>query len=237
MTVSATVPVDGQLKRQTSLALIYLVPDDMQVSPVYCVMTGNAAAQTFVAAEVGSSDLENLTWSWKPEVGSLTPAGVYTPPAEVDDLQVVLITATSKSGRSGQALVGLLPELPSRIAITPAWVSLSPGQHQQFSAKVVSRAGTAVTWSLLPDVGHIDPKTGAYDPPDSVDRVQPVMVVAKLDADTDVFGVAPILLTPATVGRRSRVGRRQNATPDQHDRKSHGQAIRSDRGHGGGHAG
>jgi hypothetical protein len=137
-----------------------------------------------------------------PTVGKLSSDGVYTPPPEVDDLQAVIVTATSKadSGLTGQALMLLAPGDPAHVNITPASLPspLEPGSTQQFTAQVIgSRAkDQTLGWSVIPEDGGTVTASGLYRAPDTVTAQRVVAVMAALDVDPDQFNVVPILLVP-----------------------------------------
>ena len=66
--------------------------------------------QQFTSAVIGSSNTA-VTWSYTPQVGTLTAGGLYTAPASVSATQTVTVTAVSQadSTKSASATVTLLP--------------------------------------------------------------------------------------------------------------------------------
>ncbi|MCX5789909.1 MAG: OmpA family protein [Elusimicrobia bacterium] len=73
----------------------------VQRAPVTMSQTTPAAAdlqaggsQSFAAAVTGNPNT-NVTWSLDPQVGSISPAGVYTAPTSIAQDQTVTVTATS----------------------------------------------------------------------------------------------------------------------------------------------
>jgi hypothetical protein len=66
--------------------------------------------QQFTSTVVGSSNTA-VTWSYSPQVGTLTAGGLYTAPASITAMQSVVVTATSQADttKSASATVSLLP--------------------------------------------------------------------------------------------------------------------------------
>lgn len=91
----------------------------------------------------------------------------------------------------------LNPYIPIGVTVTPATVSLTSGQTQQFSAAVSNTGNSAVTWALAPTgVGTIS-VTGLYTAPASVTTSTTVTVTAKSAADQTKSGSATITLNPS----------------------------------------
>jgi hypothetical protein len=61
-------------------------------------------------------------------------------------------------------------EKPPTVKVTPASVTLAPGQSQTFKAQVSRTQNKAVEWALLPSngAGQIDKQTGVYTAPTGV---------------------------------------------------------------------
>jgi len=69
-----------------------------------------AQQQQFTSTVTGNSNTA-VTWSYSPQVGTLTAGGLYTAPASVTTAQTVSVTATSQADttKSATATVSLLP--------------------------------------------------------------------------------------------------------------------------------
>lgn len=81
-----------------------------------------ASQQQQFSANVAGSTNTAVTWSYGPQVGTLTAGGLYTAPASLTTAQTVSVTATSQADttKSATATVTLLPP-PS--AFTPIFVN------------------------------------------------------------------------------------------------------------------
>ena len=93
-----------------------------------------------------------------------------------------------------------IEDRPPTVTVTPASISLSAGQTQQFTAQVTRATNTEVTWSLHPDgppeaVGSIDIRTGRYTSPSAIPKPNPLVTVkATSVADATAFGTALVTL-------------------------------------------
>jgi hypothetical protein len=193
------VVATGSNSGEAAAALITLVPQGAQVSPVFALMTPATPAQQFSAVLSGAIN-QDVTWSLEPAVGTLSPHGLYTPPSSVTSPQAVTITARSPSNPSiqGTALVALFATQPALVAVTPPQIPspLTPGQTQQFGASA-GALQTQFTWSLLPPVGSFDPQTaGNYIAPETIPAPQPVLVVATSTLAPQLYGTALVMLSP-----------------------------------------
>src|SRR5207237_1309216 len=122
-----------------------------------------------------------VTWSFTPTVAGATPGAgsapgsngistntyrapalisvrqTVTAPQTIPTSQKVTVTATSVFDPtvSGTASVTLTPPAAVTVAVTPAAVSLTNNQTQQFTAVVSNATNTSVTWSISPQQGSI----------------------------------------------------------------------------------
>jgi hypothetical protein len=104
-----------------------------------------------------------------------------------------LLTITGTSGSlSHIADVMLTP--PIAVSPSPASVTLSPNETQQFTAIVQNSTSQSVTWSINPALGTIT-QNGLYTSPDIISTTQPVTVTATSVADATRFGTATITLS------------------------------------------
>jgi hypothetical protein len=192
-----TVVATGQQSGDAAAALVTMVPQGAQVSPAYTLMQPTTPPQQFSAALSGAPNQE-VTWSMTPQVGSLNPAGLYTPPSSVTAPQAVTITATSRSNSaiSGTALVVLAPSSPTVVAVTPSSSALTAGQTQQFKAALPSGMPDTVTWSLLPSSAGRITAEGLYISPQSIDGPQAVLVMATSTIASQLYGAGLVMLSP-----------------------------------------
>jgi hypothetical protein len=91
----------------------------VQVSPT--TMSLYASQQQQFTSNVSGDANTAVTWSYNPQVGTLTANGLYTAPASVTTAQAVSVTATSQADntKSATATVNLLPPAGS---FTPIFV-------------------------------------------------------------------------------------------------------------------
>jgi hypothetical protein len=162
------------------------------------VTLGPAQSQQFTAWVAGAVNAA-VRWSIQPSVGAVSPTGLYTAPATINLTQTVTVTATSveNPARSGSATVTL--KGPIVVTVSPASVTLQPGQSQQFTATVTGASNPAVIWSVQPPVGTISPN-GLYVAPETMTTPQTVTVTATSAEDPTRSGSATVsLLVPFTV--------------------------------------
>jgi hypothetical protein len=80
------------------------------------------------------------------------------------------------------------------VSVTPAVVTRSAGQTQQFTASVTGSSNTAVTWTISPNAGSIS-GSGLYTAPATIGAQQTVTVTATSQADPTSSGRATVTLT------------------------------------------
>ncbi len=162
---------------------------------------GGSESQQFVANVTGSANT-SVTWSFSPQVGSLSGNGLYTAPASIASAQSVTITARSVADTSkyATASVSLTPtQVPPvvQISVAPGSKTLGAGQSQQFTASVSGSANTSVTWSHSPQVGSLS-GSGLYTAPGTVSSAQTVTITARGVADSTKSATATVSLSPTT---------------------------------------
>ncbi|MGB8323787.1 MAG: malectin domain-containing carbohydrate-binding protein, partial [Candidatus Acidiferrum sp.] len=83
--------------------------------------------QQFTASVTGSTNT-SVTWSYNPQVGTLTAGGLYTAPISISTAQTVTVTATSQADttKSTSATVNLLPPPP---AFSPIFIHSGGGAY------------------------------------------------------------------------------------------------------------
>jgi uncharacterized ubiquitin-like protein YukD len=144
-----------------------------------------------------SGDAAKVSWSMPPpQIGTLTPDGLYTAPSPIEKEQLVTIVATSVDDpkKSDKAEVTLLPP---PITVSPEATSLGPSGTTQFLANTRPDVGPAVTWSLspsTPDPGTITPE-GLYSAPKFISGPQTVTVTATSQNNPQFIGTATLSLS------------------------------------------
>ncbi len=171
-------------------------PISVSVAPA-TVTLGPGQTQQFTANVTNTSNAL-VNWTIAPQTGIISGAGFYTAPAAITVRTTVTLTATSvaDSSKTAIALITLQPPTPVAITVTPASISMTAGEKQQFSAAVTGLASSAVTWSAAPLVGTVD-AAGLYTAPYPITANQTVTVTARSTADGTVAGSATISLTPS----------------------------------------
>ncbi len=128
---------------------------------------------------------------------SNTPGGIqpniFTAPANISAKTVVTVTVIASDNSTASTQVTLVPAL--NVTVSPAAVTLTQGQTQQFTATVTGTTNTAVTWSIDPPAGTLYP-TGYYIAPAAIAVSQKVTVTATSAADPTKAGTATITLNP-----------------------------------------
>ena len=112
--VATSVANPAQTARQQVVltGLTITLPKD------YLYIQAGTSGQQFSAFVNGSSDT-GVTWSMNPEVGNLTPGGLYTPPATVSSTTTTTVTATSAADGTvaSTMTVSIVPSGPIRIIL------------------------------------------------------------------------------------------------------------------------
>jgi hypothetical protein len=193
VTVTATSVADPT---KSASALVTLIPASVTLAPQSISLAAGKSVQ-FTATATGLSSTA-VNWSISPQVGSISN-GLYVAPATVSSAQNITVTATSavNSSLSAQAIVSLTPSGSTGISVTPASVSLTPSQSQQFSAAGTGIGGgglPSVTWSINPASGSIS-SSGLYTAPPAISSQQTVIVTATGGGSS---ATASITLTPTT---------------------------------------
>jgi hypothetical protein len=142
---------------------------------------------------VSGTTNQAVTWSFNPQVGTLSTNGVYQAPGTIAGQQSVTITATSvaNSAQSASATVSLLPV---GITVGPPSATLSASQFTTFTASVTGTSNTGVTWSLNPSVGTL--VNGVYSAPATITAQQTLTVTATSAADPTKSASGTVTLTP-----------------------------------------
>ena len=191
LTVTATSVADNT---KTGSAHLWIVPPiAVTVTPAAATLEASGTQQFTVS--VVNTAYKDVTWSVTPAgTGTIDTTGVYSAPTSVAPDQTATVTATSVADhtKSASAQVTLLP---TPVAISPTALTLRASQAQQFTATVGYNPGTAVTWSLSPDVGTLS-SSGLYTAPAAIASQQLVTVTATSVADNTKSASAAVSLFP-----------------------------------------
>jgi hypothetical protein len=205
VTVQATSVADPNLTANATIVLQGAAPAaptvSLSLTPPSASLTAGQSQQ-FTATVSGTLNA-GVYWSLSPSIGTVA-YGLYTAPATIATAQSITITATSAQDASviASATINLAPSPAATptvsIGLAPTTASVSAGQSQQFTASVSGTTNTAVTWSLVPNVGTI--VKGVYTAPATVSSQQTVTVVATSVADSTKVASAAVQLQAASAG-------------------------------------
>ncbi len=148
------------------------------------------------AATVQNVPNQPVTWSFSPNVGTLSTSGSYAAPVAITAAQVVVVTATSTadSTQSATALIQLEP--PVSVSVAPATATLGRYQPQQFTAAVQNSTNQSVAWTISPATGTIS-STGVYLAPSTIASQTTVTVTATSVTDPTKFNTSVVTLVPS----------------------------------------
>jgi len=138
-----------------------------------------------------------VLWSRSPEIGSITPQGVYTAPSHVKDGETVTITAASQADptQTNKLTLQLAATPQVTVAIKPHPATLEAGQNLQFAATVEGTNTRSVTWSA--SGGGIMMPGGLYEAPAVVHgNGLTVHIIATSNADSEVQANTEITVLP-----------------------------------------
>jgi hypothetical protein len=195
-------------------ATVTLVPPapvvQISVSPTSKDLRGGEA-QAFVASVTGATNT-SVTWTYSPQVGTLSSAGLYTAPTTITTAQTIVVTARSVADttKTATATVNLLPPEVTSISITPTSKSLNSGQSQVFSAQIVGNQSSPLTWTRTPAVGTLSANgtSATFTAPSSVTTQQAVTVEVRSVANPSAYATATVTLVadpPVTYSISGRV--------------------------------
>lgn len=127
----------------SATATVTVVPVTVVVSPATAIVE-LGSTQQFTSVVSGLANTQ-VTWSLQQgtSCGSISTAGLYTPPSSPMSCTVV---ATTVSGHTGTATVSVIN--PITVTISPATVTMKMNQTQQFTAVVSGNSNQAVNWSV-----------------------------------------------------------------------------------------
>ncbi|MBL9037911.1 MAG: hypothetical protein JNG84_05280 [Archangium sp.] len=152
------------------------------------------STQQFTAVVTGASNTA-VTWSVMggPTCGTVTSAGLYTPPSTVGTCTIIA-TSVASTGTTASAVATVIN--PVTVTLSPMSATLSMNQTQQFTATVVGSTNQAVSWSVREGAvgGSVD-ATGLYTAP-VVTASTMFHVVATPQANPAKFVEATVTVNP-----------------------------------------
>ncbi len=160
------------------------------LTPTTVSLVINTTQQFTGYANGGSSSA--VTWSvQEANGGTISAGGLYTAPATAGTYHVI---ATSVSDPSKSATATLTVKQVG-VTVSPAAVSVTGGQTQQFSATVVGSANPAVTWTAT---GGTISATGLFTAPAAAGNYS-VTATSVADATSSGSATVTVLPPPGTV--------------------------------------
>jgi len=212
--VSATAATSSRLPSVPSqpclAAITPALPITVAVSPFSATVQAGLGSQSFAAALTSTA---NQTVSWQVNgipggnstVGTVSSAGLYTPPANLPSPSNVSVLAVSMQDAAVTGFAGVTISPPVSVTVTPGTaIVLAGGGTQAFQASVANAgSNTGVTWQVNsvtggnPTVGTIT-SSGLYTAPATIPTRPMVTVTAVSVADTSRAGSATV--TVANIG-------------------------------------
>lgn len=152
------------------------------------------ATQSFVAMVTGTSNTA-VTWSVEgTSGGTIDSAGLYTAPQ--NGAGTFRVVATSQANPSVDGIAAVVVPMP-QVTISPAAVTLRPGETLTFAATVTGLANTGVTWTIEETGGGLINGAGFYTAPGAVGFYH---VVATSTETTTVTASSTITVTASSSG-------------------------------------
>ncbi len=203
VTVRATSIADTSKSAQAQVTIVG--PIQVGISPASATVT-LGSSQQFTATVTGTTNT-GVSWSVAGSgctgaaCGTITSSGLFTAPFVVPSPAQVFVTVTSSADptKSSTAVVTLVP--PIGVTISPTGITLTTGQHQQFTATVSGTSNNSVTWSVSGSgcsgsaCGTIT-STGLYTAPSSVPSPAQVTVRVASTADSSRSAAATVTIIP-----------------------------------------
>jgi hypothetical protein len=167
---------------------------------VQSVAAGQQAQIAASLANVGDTyNNDRVTWAVSPAGSTVSQAKslTYTAPAFIGEAATVTVTATNPEDPAAMATatIHLIPTI--QVSVSPASVTLRPGEVQSFAATVMHDPSNAgVSYTLSPQVGSIE-ANGLYSAPAAIAAPVNVTLTATSVADPARSATATIALLPA----------------------------------------
>lgn len=200
---------------KTATAILTVNQVTVSVSPVsQHVLAG--ASLPFTATVTGTSN-SAVAWSVvEPGGGSIASSGLYTAPTTAG---IYHIQATSMADASVSATVPVQVECVG-VSISPALVTLAPGQTQQFAAEVSGTEDTRITWQVQETTGGQVDTSGNYTAPSATGTFH-VVATSVEDPSQSATATVSVPSRTLTVG----LGSNASGTPSTSVAAVQGQVI------------
>ena len=198
-TVIVTATTLGASSMPLSATITLMPPVSVTIMPGMAALPTGGTQQ--FTSTVANTTNTAVIWTLNPAgVGSISPTGLYTAPATLNEQQTVSVIATSVADptQSASATVTLgiaaPPAFTISISIDPQTAMLYASETQRFTAMVTNTTNTAVTWSVSPaSAGTID-ANGLYTAPATISAQQTVTITATSLADSTATAIATVNL-------------------------------------------
>jgi len=193
---AATTSAPANAGTQACLAAITpALPITVAVLPFSATVQAGLGSQSFAAALTSTAN-QTVTWQvngipgGNSTVGTVSSAGLYTPPANVPSPSNVSVLAVSVQDPTATGFAGVTISPPVAVTVTPgSAIVLAGGGTQAFQANVANAgSNTGVTWQVNSiiggnaTVGTIS-STGLYTAPATIPTPATVTVTAVSVAD------------------------------------------------------
>ncbi|MGH9775702.1 MAG: S8 family serine peptidase, partial [Candidatus Acidiferrales bacterium] len=162
VTITATSIADPSKSSSATLSLVG-APVGVQINPP-AVSLFASQTQQFTASVSGTSN-GGVTWAMTPSIGTLSPSGMYTAPAPINNLQTVNVSAQSVADptKSSTSTVSLTP--PGATVVTlVSQVSAGDTSGKSFSS-FSAPAANHITGNLLVVICRNGSNFTAQNPP------------------------------------------------------------------------
>jgi hypothetical protein len=195
------IAVTATANQNTAQGVVVVVPMPVAVSPAFSVVQPGAQPLAIACSVVGGA---TPAWSITPSDGSLgtiDQTGTYTPPATIPAGIAAAVVTAAADGQSASAVLCLV-NAAFAIPLTPPYTPtpLSAGKTQQFASAIPKqRFALTLNWSICPQLGTIT-QQGLYTAPDTIAAPAAVAVMVQAEQDTDLIGLAVVMLAPAHGG-------------------------------------
>src|SRR5580692_6717257 len=152
------------------------------------IPNGNATTVTVDMSKITSQSQQAICWWFNPSSGAATLIGVFVNAGDrnftAPDSNDWVLTIDDASAVSVQ--------------LSPPSITLQQSRSQTFTATVIGTTNTAVTWSILPQVGTLTPngQSALYTAPAVITSQQAVTITATSVEDNAKSGSAAITLIP-----------------------------------------
>lgn len=166
------------------------IPKSVSIVPNANISLTSGATQQFSASVTG---LGSQTVIWEASVGTISPSGLYTAPANYAGSAIIKATADADATVVAFVTISITSSGSKSVTVTPTVVQMAFGGLQQFYATTAGLATQRVTWSA--SNGSIT-QTGMLTAPASSGTI--TVTATSLD-DSSVAGTATVTVSASVV--------------------------------------